>query len=96
MNRTALNRTLLNMNVLCQSRLNQSGLASQRGFRYEMEFQDDIRLTEGGRPRFISSGGASAFRLLAKRPATRRIRLSSLRAVALIRLSSNSVFKFIN
>lgn len=96
MNRSVLNRTLLNTGVLNQSRLNQSGLASLRGIRYEMESRDDIRLTEGGRLRFISSSGLSAFRLLAKRPTTRRIRLSSLRAVAFIRLNNKSVFKFIN
>lgn len=96
MNRSVLNRTLLNTGVLNQSRLNQSGLASLRGIRYEIELRDDIRLTEGGRPRFISFGGLSAFRLIAKRPTTRRIRLSSLRSVAFIRLNNKSVFKFIN
>lgn len=96
MNRTVLNRTLLNTSGMNLSRLNQSGLAPLRGIRYGMEFRDDIRLTEGGRPRFISLGGLSAFRLIAKHPATRRVRLSSLRAVALIRLNNKSVFKFIN
>lgn len=100
MNRTVLNRTLLNTSGVNLSRLNQSGLAPLRGIRYGMEFRDDIRLTEGGRPRFISLGGLSAFRLIAKHPAThpatRRVRLSSLRAVALIRLNNKSVFKFIN
>lgn len=96
MNRTVLNRTLLNTSIVNLSRLNQSGLAPLRGIRYGMEFRDDIRLTEGGRPRFISLGGLSAFRLVAKRPASRRIRLSSLRSVALVRISNNSVFKLLN